>query len=490
MEIQYFVENYSTLPVADRKSYVSELTKSKELHKLYQLTKGEYARSATRILADMGARVADFVKENADGILHLLKSSDPKVRMHAAQIIGNTCAVEYLDELFYSIMHEDTMYALPSFLLAIGSSKAERAKKFLDEYTLRSDIDKHLDEEKAALTKALANFVSKSKVRVRITSNDIILLSTSNPNVTYSTFQKLGMKPKKFGDYIAVSKLNSFEDIYQTRAFNEAYIYLGKCTIQELPEFIAKRETAILQRTGVTGYRLEVKSVSHEVRLDIIKKCINSCTKLINTPSAYSIEIVLDINDGMVDVLLNPLADKRFSYRKKTISASINPGVAATVCAYASEFFDPDARVLDNFCGSGTLLYERGFYPHHTLTGVDINRHAIDAANENNRFSNHHPQFHHMDALKFTAKKYDEIITNMPFGLRVSNHTQNERLYRQYFAILPEILTSDGIAILYTQEKHLTERLVKMSNKFEILKRATFEAGGLFPAVYILGKTK
>jgi 16S rRNA G1207 methylase RsmC len=50
------------------------------------------------------------------------------------------------------------------------------------------------------------------------------------------------------------------------------------------------------------------------------------------------------------------------------------------------------------------------------LTGVDINIGAIEAAKENSRFSQCHPQFHYIDAMKFTAKKYDEVITNMPFG--------------------------------------------------------------------------
>ncbi len=488
MEVGYFVENYNTMPLEDRKTYLSQISKSKDIKTLYLHTEGEHARAATRIMADMGDRVSDFVCENINSVLKLLKSSDPKVRMHAAQIIGNSCAAEYLDELIYALMHEDTMFALPSLLLAIGNAKNARAKRFLEEYIPRSDIEKHLYEEKAALSKALSNFVARSKANVRILPTDIVLVSAPNPNVTYSAFDSLEMKPKKLGEYIALSGLESFYDIYKVRAFGDAYIYLGKCPVAELPEFLASRENAIVQRTGVTGYRLEVKSVSHEVRLDIIKKCIAAMNKLVNTPSAYSIEIMLEINDDTAQVFLNPLVDKRFAYRKKTVAASINPGVAASVCAYAREYFNPDARVLDNFCGSGTMLFERGYYPHHTLTGVDINIGAIDAAAENNRFASVHPQFHHMDALKFTAKKYDEVIANMPFGLRVSNHSQNERLYKSYFNILPEVLVDEGIAILYTHEKQLIEKLIKESGRFELLRRATFSAGGLYPAVYVMRK--
>lgn len=490
MNIQNFIETYHELPAAERKEGLSYIHKEGKLQTVFNQAKGANTRAALRVIADMGARAADFTKENIGNILKLLRSDDPKVRMHAAQIIGNSCANEYLDELIDAIMHEQTMFALPSYLLAIGSAKNDRAKRFLDSYQLRSDLEKHRLEEKAALSKALASFVIRRKAKVRILPSDIVFLASPNPNVTYAQCAEAGLTPKKLGKYIAVSGMTDFYDIYKLRAYTDAYIYLGSSPVAELPAFLAQRERAIIQRTGVSGYRLEVRSVSHEVRLDIIKKCVAAMNELVNTPSSYSIEILLEIDDDKVRVLLNPLTDDRFAYRKKAIAASINPGVAASVCAYASEFFNPDARVLDNFCGSGTMLYERGFYPHHSLTGADINMTAVEAAKENSRYAHVHPQFHYIDCLKFTAKKYDEIIANMPFGLRVGNHSKNERLYKSYFTILPDILTPEGLAVLYTHEKDLTERLVKECGRFDLLKRATFDAGGLYPAVYVLRKKK
>lgn len=488
MNIQNFVENYHELPSAERKEGLSDIVKGEKFKTVLNLAKGANTRAALRVLADAGSRASDFVKSNAESFLKFLHASDAKVRMHAAQIIGNTCAGEYLDELIGAIMHEQTMFALPSYLLAIGRAKSDRAKRFLDSYQLRSDLEKHREEEKAALDKALAGFIIRKKARVRILPSDIVLLASPNPNVTYSQCADAGLSPKKLGRYIAVSGLSDFYDIYQLRAYTDAYIYLGSSPVAELPAFLAQRERAVLQRTGVTGYRLEVRSVTHQVRLDIIKKCVSSMKELVNTPSSYSIEIMIELDGDKAQVFLNPLTDDRFSYRKKAIAASIHPGVAASVCAYASEFFNPDARVLDNFCGSGTMLYERGFYPHHSLTGADINMTAVEAAKENSRYAHVHPQFHYIDCLKFTAKKYDEVIVNMPFGLRVGNHSRNERLYRSYFSILPDILTEEGLAVLYTHEKQLTERLIRNSGRFQTLKRTTFDAGGLYPAVYVLRK--
>ncbi len=487
MNISEFVEAYHTLSAQEQREGVTNIINQNQAQLVFQFTKTEHARSALRILADAGDRLDAFTKANIDGLLSLLRGEDPKVRMLAVQVIGNNLASENIDALIDAIMHEQTMFTLPSYLLAIGNAKNEKAKRFLESYILRSDIPKHMEEEKMALSKALSNFVVRSKASVRITAKDIILLRAPNTNVTYAQCTKHGYSPKKFGKYIALSGLNNFYQIYKMRAFTDAYIYIGKCPVAELQAFFAKREDAIIQRTNVAGYRLEVRGVSHEERVDLIKHCVSGISKMVNTPSSYSLEILIEIENDEAYVMLNPLSDPRFSYRKRSIAASIHPGVAASVCAYASEYFNPDARVLDSFCGSGTMLFERGIYAHHTLTGTDIDTRAIEAAQENSRFADVHPQFHRIDTLKFTAKKYDEIITNMPFGLRVGSHAQNEKLYRAYFAILPQLVTRGGTVVLYTHEKSLTEKLLgSIQNHFELRKRATFDAGGLFPAVYIL----
>ncbi len=485
MEINSFITNYNNLSAQEKKSGILEILKSEDyLNALYAQKDSCDVRVCMRIFADMSNRAQEFIIQNRDSFLELLKHEDPKVRMHTAQIIGNNCPKDNLEDLISAILCEQTMFTLPSYILAIGNAKNTRAKNFLENWKVRSDLDKHIDEENAALHKALANFVVQKKANVRILPTDIILLTTPNMNVTYTALTKAGYQPKKYGKYIAVTGVEDYYDLLKQRTFLNAYILLGKCKTQDLATFLHSKEKAIYTRTGVKNFRIEVLSVMHQVRLDIIKQCVSNLNTLINTPSAYSMEIVFDIDDDEAVVLLNPLVDKRFAYRKKAISASINPGVAACICAYASPYFDEDARVLDNFCGSGTMLFERGHYPHHTLTGADININAVEAAEENNKFSNIKAQFHHIDALKFTNKRYDEIISNMPFGLRVGSHGQNEKLYKAYFSLLPSILTEKGVVILFTHEKKLTEGLIKAGN-YNLLKRATFDAGGLYPAVYI-----
>ena len=110
--------------------------------------------------------------------------------------------------------------------------------------------------------------------------------------------------------------------------------------------------------------------------------------------------------------------------------------------------------MLDNFCGSGAMLFERAFYPHASLTGVDIAQAAVQAAQENEEYRKSGAKFYHADALRFTAKKFDEVICNMPFGLRVGTAPRTMlKLYESYIAVLPSILETGGRAFLYTHEK-------------------------------------
>ncbi|MBD5560580.1 MAG: methyltransferase [Clostridia bacterium] len=487
MEPQKLVDTYFSLSRPQQKAELARLRDSRQdLQTVLALTRGPQARSAVRILTDLGGRIGPFIGDHISQILPLLRAEDAKVRMSAAQLIGDTCAAEHVDDLIEALEAEQTMYARPPFLLAIGRAKNKTAEDYLRSYSIRSDIDKHILEEKNALAKALSNFVRRETPHVRILPSDVIVVTTPNVHVTMEALMRAGMKPRKFGGDVAVTDLASFQQIYKVRAFETAYIYLGSCAVADLPEFLASRESAVIQRTHVKGYRLEVKSDSNEVRLDVIARCVAALTRLENSPSSYSIEIMIRIRDGRAQIFLNPLIDPRFAYRKKSIPASIHPGVAACVVSYASEFFNSDARVLDDFCGSGTLLFERAYYPYHTLTGVDISLGAIEAAKFNSRYAAAHPQFHYLDCLKFTARKYNEILTNMPFGLRVGSHQANVKLYQRYFEILPGILHNGGLAVLYTHEKRLTERLIDATPQLEPLKRTTFEAGGLYPAVFCL----
>ena len=170
------------------------------------------------------------------------------------------------------------------------------------------------------------------------------------------------------------------------------------------------------------------------------------------------------------------------------LPASIAPSTAAAVLRLASDELHSRARVLDPFCGTGTMLIERSkLSPCGALTGVDITPKAIDKAKVNAAAADVDIELICKDCIKFRASEpYDEVIANMPFGLRVGSHEINDRLYAQFLKKLPEWLKPGGIALLYTMEYTLLKRLIAEQNEMELLSRKRTEAGGLLPTVFLL----
>ena len=65
--------------------------------------------------------------------------------------------------------------------------------------------------------------------------------------------------------------------------------------------------------------------------------------------------------DGRFNVMVKlfTMEDRRFDYRKEVVASSIRPVNAALLVQLAKDYMIEDARVLDPFCGVGTMLIER-----------------------------------------------------------------------------------------------------------------------------------
>ena len=190
--------------------------------------------------------------------------------------------------------------------------------------------------------------------------------------------------------------------------------------------------------------------------------------------------------------MLVPSMDNRFSYRKETIPASINPVIAANMMQTIRPLLKEDATVLDPFCGTGTLLFERDYIlPCEELIGVDIKKDAIYKAKVNFLNEDIPVGFLVSDILKADIDQtFDEIITNMPFGRRVSDASQNKGLYTGLFARFKQWLKVDGYAFLYTNHKTIIRNLVKSDMSFRLEEEIVFEAGGLYPSLFIIKRIR
>ena len=162
-----------------------------------------------------------------------------------------------------------------------------------------------------------------------------------------------------------------------------------------------KEVAKVLDSFGCAGlsYRIETGKLPITKRNDTIKKISLGLFAYgyTDNPSSYSFEIRPMPDNKLFAVF----PDKsRFTYRVATISASINPVIAACVMQLCKPYMKQNADVLDPFCGSATMLIERGIAkPTRSLVGVDISADAISAARLNQEASNQQISFFKSDIM-------------------------------------------------------------------------------------------
>lgn len=214
-----------------------------------------------------------------------------------------------------------------------------------------------------------------------------------------------------------------------------------------------------------------------------------------DNPSAYGVELGLVARRRQVMMVLKPsfMGDRRFSYRRRDVGASINPVVAACL----ARLLGParGGLVLDPTCGSATLLIERSLLdPAARLRGIDISPTAIQAAQAN------------VEAAGLTGrtvlvrgdagtplqwKPAELILANLPFGLRVhSEKKETAHLYEEVTTHVSRFLRPGGTALLYTASGRDLDAALAKNWHGETPKRLRVQSGGLSVEIRVLSGSK
>lgn len=460
------------------------------------------------------------MSENAaltDAVRTALCHESPKLRRNAARLIGAFSRSEGDAELITNRLRtEETRFVRPSLLLALGSIGGEKAEAALSAYSPAPPADeserKHYEEEVEALKLARAACMKHEKHEFAGLGREYEIELASPDRLTSQLEKELDeLDIESFDERRASLKVKTHDyvGLFRARCFSEALFTVG--TLEKLTltaEAAAKAFAAFVpefMKNTHTGeppyrYRIELRSDKKaEGDTTAFKKALRDALDdgglLINSPSDYEIELRIEDSPGGARLYLKlfTVRDERFSYRKQSIPASMNPATAAAVLRFAEDYLTVNARVIDPCCGSGTLLIERGLLsPCDSLTGVDIVHKAIDAARMNAdsaalKYGIRQAKFICNDILRFEVKRpYDELICNLPFGNRVGDHSSCEKLYKGLLDKLPKLLRSGGTAILYTMEFTLLKKLIRERSYLELVSQGRTEAGGLTPMIFII----
>ena len=444
-----------------------------------------------------------------------LSNESPKLRRNAARLIGafsrsETDALIVIERL----KNEETRFVRPSLLLALGSIGGEKAETALASYTPAPPADesekKHYDEEVEALKLARAACIKHEKHEFTGLDSEYEIELAAPDRLTSQLAKELDELGIECFDERRASlkvKTHDYLGLFNARCFSEALFTVGnleKLTAEDAAKAFAAFVPEFMKKThaGDPPYRYRIELCSDkkaEGDTTAFKKALRDALdaggKLINSPADYEMELrIEDAPSGArLYLKLFTARDERFSYRKQSIPASMNPATAAAVLRFAEEHLTVNARVIDPCCGSGTLLIERGLLsPCDSLTGVDIAHKAIDAARMNAdsaalKYGIKQAKFICNDILRFEVKRpYDELICNLPFGNRVGDHSTCEKLYTGLLDKLPKLLRSGGTAILYTMEFTLLKKLIRERACLELVSQGRTEAGGLTPMIFIL----
>lgn len=478
--LEHLVAGYAGLAGEDKKAALERMRVFEDAERrIYEMIYGVHQRAALRALADLcrkeksRAASAPFVSRDA---VKLLALPDAKARKTAYALIGLCAADQCADKLVDALKNERTQFARPSIILALGNTK--EPQRYLGNYVIEPGDPKHMEAEREALKKALGKAASPQ----RILQPDLpksCLLTWIKREALVAELQEARL-PFENGSVADTLRVDG--DVSGLRCYLDALYPLG-----DTGEYEAAAKA--LNTMGCAGacYRIEAGALPAERRRGAIREVSAGMAAhgYTDNPSAYAFELRL-LGSGMFAVF----PDKRFAYRRQSLPASIHPVAAASIVRLCIPYMKEGADVLDPFCGSATLLIERTLArPAGTLVGVDISPFAIRAAVANRKASGVKLALIQGDILGFGASAYDEVISNMPFGHRVSDHAGNVRLYAAFFGKLCTLLKPGGYAFLFTQEKKLLRDTVGSARELVIRGEQMFESGGLWPTLYIIQRS-
>lgn len=425
-------------------------------------------------------------EEEPGVLLSLLQSEDAKTRKNVALVLGCLGTDVCRDALFEAYGKEDQRFVKSAYLTALQGCDCEerletlkkRRQELLSE-TRTAENEKHLREELEALNGLLSEYEVAKKRRFTGMEEPVDVILT-----TWKEYRELTARQITKGQ---VSLMGSgmrvrggeLTELLGIRTWRELLFCLD---IDEVSGDEAARELdasnllALLKLHCGGGapwrFRIECRSrMTLEERSRFTKKLADGLMRetdgaLLNDTSDYEVELRLiqKKSGGYLPLLkIGALPDRRFTYRKQSIAASMQPALAAVLVELAKPYLKKDARVLDPFCGTGTLLLERNYAVHaDTLYGVDLFGPAIRGARENAGIAGVPAHFINKDLRDFQHEyKFDEIITDMPTEGKNRTSHDVDSLYRAMYEQAAELLNPGSMILAYVHDRGYAKRRIR-----------------------------
>lgn len=179
--------------------------------------------------------------------------------------------------------------------------------------------------------------------------------------------------------------------------------------------------------------------------------------------SLFDIRIFVDREDVFVSIRVSGESLHHRQNRHQSVMGALRTTVAASMVRLATKK-ESNLKIVDDFCGSGTILAE-AFSAGEQIAGGDIDSHRIHIALENLQHIGftQTDQLKQLNALKtnWPNEYFDCAISNLPWNKQV----EVKSLTNLYIGALLEyqrIVKNNGVICLLVSEPEL---LIKHANK-------------------------
>jgi SAM-dependent methyltransferase len=208
----------------------------------------------------------------------------------------------------------------------------------------------------------------------------------------------------------------------------------------------------------------------------------------VNRPADWDVNLVPSAGGWIAEI--GPLSwTRRFGLLER-LPWSTNLLVAEVLIRLAK--IRPGQRVVDPFCGTGTILHAaRRQHPTTHPLGLDHDPHALQIAAGNSPRGGELPLARGTaEALPLASGSVDRVVANLPFGKQVGSHRANRTLYPAALAEIDRILTADGRAVLLTEDKRLLHSAIERQRALKVVRQRVLRYNGATPTAYVLSRTR
>lgn len=426
----------------------------------------------------------------------LLKNADAKVRKNAVMIMGMLGEDGYGDIIAEHYKAETTFFVRSAYLTALKSYNYDKHIEMLKERRRELEaggFDGGDLKHAAAELKALIALLDSGKKQVKHKFTDpkkpVQVILTTGADTAEAVKDALihngitELKKVFCGIMACTSSIYKASGIRIYRELLFPVNGMKSCDRSDIPSAVAKGNlTELLENMhrdprGAFAFRLDVKDAD-AARLSAEIQAVSG-GRLVNSVSDYEIEIkLIPAKDGNgrygIFLKLNTLGSDRFRYRENYVAASINPARAAMAVWLARGYLEEGAKVLDPFCGVGTMLIERDkLVKAGQMYGVDTFGKAIEGARLNTAKAGAHANYINRNYFDFEhSALFDEIITDMP----VLEHTDADGFYGRFLSYSEGMLRDKGVMIIYSSEKNLLKKHLRLNGNYKLLREFTVDS--------------